>query len=132
MPPISFVGAGILEHIRCSAPLSDRRLSLENKTSNPRACMFFELGSNVLATAVLRIKRSPHIVMKFADGNALVAVLLAPERKPVRYNLPAAIALLRFANSLDRILAAKSEQRVANPETPLLEASQSRPGRHIC
>src|SRR3977135_846473 len=115
MPPILSAGARVLDRVCCRAPLSDGGLSLENKPSDPRTGVFFEVCSNVLATSPLRINRKLYIVMKFADRNGSVAVLIAPERKPVGKNLPAAIALLRLANPLHRILAAKSKQRIANP-----------------
>jgi hypothetical protein len=80
MPPMLFVGVGDLEHVRCGAPLSDRCLSFENKTSDPRTSMFLELGSNVLATASLRINRLLYVIMEFVHRNRVIVMPNAPDR----------------------------------------------------
>jgi hypothetical protein len=104
----SSAAAGPFECISRGTPLSGGRLTRKHEPSNSLAGVLFELRGKVLATSTLRVHRLTHVFMELAHGDRRVAMPFPPDLEHFGQHLSAAIAFLRLAHALGRILTAKS------------------------
>ena len=131
MVPMRFGRAGLFERVGRRAPFAGCRLAREHASGHTGAGEPLELSGQVLAAAALRVHRLPHVDMKLAHRDWLVAVPLPPDRKQVSKHLPAPIAFFGLAHPFGWVLAAEREQRIAHPPAPLCKASERDAGLDV-
>src|SRR5262249_39339048 len=84
-----------------------------------------------LASAALRVEQLENAQIQSAGRQGPVAVLLPPVREDIRGALSPRIAFLGFLDPLGRVLTTESQQRVADPAAPLLEAAERLAGLDV-
>src|SRR5262249_46706148 len=123
---------GLGERVGGGGPLAGRFLPGKHEPSSVSAGEPGNERCEVLTPPSLRIGNSFHGLRKLINLHGRRAVMLPPHLEQFSDALPTGVISLEDRNPLDGVSAAESEQRIATPFRPGLEASEGlAPRKHV-